>query len=495
LIYGIETEYGIMHRAPVETNPITASSLLINAYLARLGATNDSPTVGWDFEDENPASDARGEYDPSAMAPQVETHLVNAVLTNGARYYVDHAHPEISTPECADPLEVLRYDRAGEMIIAASLEASSSLIAPGEELIAHKNNSDGKGNSYGCHENYLVSRETPFARIVTHAIAHFVTRQIFTGSGKVGDEAHGRVDPELPYQLTQRADFFEEQVGLETTLKRPIVNTRDEPHADPDRFRRLHVIAGDANLCQVATFLKIASTAWVLNLVEADALRDEFRFVDPVRAMRTVSTDLTMRHPLALEDGRTVTAIEVQWSLYEQARSFAELHGHEMVGPSGKQGLDRWEKVLEALETDPMLLNGQLDWVTKLDLIDRYRQRHELDWDHARLSALALQYHDMRPSRSLFARLETEKLVSDEDAVSAMTQPPEDTRAYFRGECLARWPDQIVAANWDSIVFDVGTDALQRVPMMDPYRGTRSLIGEVLEASSDPAALLANLSR
>ncbi|MCH7790442.1 MAG: proteasome accessory factor PafA2 [Acidobacteria bacterium] len=495
LIYGIETEYGIIHRSPVDTNPITASSLLINAYLARLAASSDAPVVGWDFEDENPASDARSEYDPGAIAPQVETHLVNAVLTNGARYYVDHAHPEISTPECADPLEVLRYDRAGEMIIAASLDASSSLIGPSEELIAHKNNSDGKGNSYGCHENYLVSRATPFARIVTHAIPHFVTRQIFTGSGKIGAEAHGQVDPELPYQLTQRADFFEEQVGLETTLKRPIVNTRDEPHADPERFRRLHVIAGDANLCQVATFLKIASTAWLLNLVEADAINHEIRFADPVHAMRAVSTDLTMRQPLLLDDGRTVTALEVQWSFYEQSRVFAELYGHEVVGPSGEQALDRWEQVLHALETDPMLLNGQLDWVTKLDLIDRYRQRHDLSWNDGRLAALALQYHDMRPSRSIFARLETEKLVADEDAFAAMTKPPEDTRAYFRGECLSRWPDQIVAANWDSIVFQVGADALQRVPMMDPYRGTRALIGEVLDASSDPASLLANLSR
>jgi len=237
-----------------------------------------------------------------------------------------------------------------------------------------------------------------------------------------------------------------------------------------------------------------AESMVALNMVEADAIRTEFRFADPVRAMRTVSTDLTMRQPLPLDDGTSVTALEVQWSLYEQSRAFAEQHGHEMVGASGMQGLDRWEQVLAALETDPMLLNGQLDWVTKLDLIDNFRKRHDLGWSHTKLSALALQYHDMRPSRSLFARLKTEKLVSDSDAVAAMTEPPTDTRAYFRGECLARWPSNIVAANWDSIVFDVGAEALQRVPMMDPYRGTRALIGEVLDASTDPASLIANLS-
>ncbi len=494
MIYGLETEYGIVHRGPNEANPITASSLLINAYLAHLTTQADVPPVGWDFEDESPAIDARGAADVDAMPPEIETHLVNAVLTNGARYYVDHAHPEVSTPECADPLEAVLYDRAGELIVTESLVASRSLLGADEELIAHKNNSDGKGNTYGCHENYLMSRSTPFGRIVPHAIAHFITRQIFTGSGKIGAEAHGRVAAAAPFQITQRADFFEEQVGLETTLKRPIVNTRDEPHADPQRFRRLHVIAGDANLCQVATFLKVATTGWVLTLVEADVLRSEFQFADPVATMREVSADLTMREPLELADGTTVSALDVQWTYYEEARKFADEYGAETIGVSGGLALDRWEQVLGDLEADPSRLAGQLDWVTKFELLDSYRSRNDLEWDHPRLEAVALQYHDMRPEKSLFTRLHSEVLVDEADAQRAMHEPPPNTRAYFRGECLRRWPESIVAANWDSLVFDVGTDPLQRVPMMDPHRGTRELIGELLDESPDPATLLDRLA-
>ncbi len=197
---------------------------------------------------------------------------MNAVLTNGARYYVDHAHPELSTPECADPRSVVVYDRAAEVILARSMTAARSLLAEGQEIVVHKNNSDGKGNSYGCHENYLMDRRVPFGRIVSRAMPHLITRQVFTGSGKVGTEASGLTDADVPYQLTQRADFFEEEVGLETTLKRPIVNTRDEPHADAQKYRRLHVICGDANCSEVATFLKVGTTALVLCMVEDDWL-------------------------------------------------------------------------------------------------------------------------------------------------------------------------------------------------------------------------------
>ena len=260
---GIETEYGIVHRGTDEPNPITAPSLLINAFLAAEGYRPDtrSDVIAWDFIDEHPDMDARGFSPMGALPPEVETHLVNAVLRNGARYYVDHAHPEMSTPECADPLSVVRYDRAGELIVQRSMAAANEILPPGQELVLYKNNSDGKGNSYGTHENYLVSRDTPFGEIVRHCTAHFITRQIFTGAGKVGAELPGQRTDEVHYQLTQRADFFEEEVGLETTLKRPIINTRDEPHADARKYRRLHVIVGDANPSQVATFLKVGTTA------------------------------------------------------------------------------------------------------------------------------------------------------------------------------------------------------------------------------------------
>ena len=251
-VCGIETEYGIqvVHGDP---NPIAASSVLINAYAHDVARQQ----TGWDFEDEAPGNDARGFAREGSMPPQVETHLVNTVLTNGARYYVDHAHPEFSTPECRDALECLRYDRAGELILIRSMEAADLSAHDGSRLVIYKNNSDGKGNSYGAHENYLMDRAAPFTRIVAGVTPHFVTRQIFAGAGKVGAETATHDGGTVDFQLSQRAEFFEEQVGLETTLKRPIVNTRDEPHADPHRYRRLHVIVGDANLAEVATFLKV----------------------------------------------------------------------------------------------------------------------------------------------------------------------------------------------------------------------------------------------
>ena len=265
-VLGVETEYGIIVRGG-DSNPIAASSVLINAYvqdLARTGASAGATRVGWDFEDEQPGNDARGFSAEGQMPPEVETHLVNAVLTNGARYYVDHAHPELSTPECADPRTVVVYDRAAELILHRSMEAATAILPPGQEIAVYKNNSDRKGNSYGTHENYLMDRAVPFSKIVSHVMPHFITRQIFTGAGKVGTEAPGLTSADVPFQLTQRADFFEEEVGLETTLKRPIVNTRDEPHADAQKYRRLHVIVGDANLAEVATFLKVGTTALVL---------------------------------------------------------------------------------------------------------------------------------------------------------------------------------------------------------------------------------------
>ncbi|MBU6215897.1 MAG: proteasome accessory factor PafA2 family protein, partial [Acidobacteria bacterium] len=219
-ILGIETEYGILVRGAGETNPIAASSTLINAYLSSLErgrGGHRTQRVGWDFEDESPGVDARGEALLLSLAPEVETHLVNAVLTNGARYYVDHAHPEFSCPETADPRTAVVYDRAGEEILVRSMAAATSMLPDGHEIVVYKNNSDGKGNSYGCHENYLVDRGVPFGRLVSQITAHFVTRQVFAGAGKVGCESPGSLPGDVEFQLSQRADFFEEEVGLETT--------------------------------------------------------------------------------------------------------------------------------------------------------------------------------------------------------------------------------------------------------------------------------------
>ena len=437
---GVETEYGIVLRGTDEPNPISASSLLINAYLAARDG-GGRPRVSWDFEDESPANDARGETPLHALAPEIETHLVNAVLTNGARYYVDHAHPEYSTPECADAYAIVVHDRAGELILQKSMEAADSVLPDGQEVVVYKNNSDGKGNSYGCHENYLMDRSTPFGSIVTHGTTHLVTRQIFTGAGKVGTELPGMRRDEVDFQLTQRADFFEEEVGLETTLKRPIINTRDEPHADARKYRRLHVIAGDANMSEVATYLKVGTTAIVLSMVEHDALSREWVFADPVRAMQQVSFDLSLRKPLDLADGSRATALDIQESLLVDARAFVERHGTDDVGGAVADDiLARWESTLALLATDPSKLADSIDWIAKHRLLDAYRDRNDLEWSDNRLAAMDIQYHDLRPDRSLTSRLHLQTIADPLGVVDAVTDPPEDTRAYFRGESSGSGP-------------------------------------------------------
>jgi proteasome accessory factor A len=497
-VLGVETEYGIIVRGG-DSNPIAASSVLINAYVQELArqAGPGGGRIGWDFEDEQPGNDARGFSADGSMPPEVETHLVNAVLTNGARYYVDHAHPELSTPECADPRSIVVFDRAAEVILQRSMQAAVHLLPAGQELVVYKNNSDRKGNSYGTHENYLMDRQVPFGRIVAHVMPHLITRQIFTGAGKVGTEAAGLTHDDVPFQLTQRADFFEEEVGLETTLKRPIVNTRDEPHADAQKYRRIHVIVGDANLSEVATFLKVGTTALVLAMIEDDWLRRDLVPARPVQTLRKVSYDLTLAEPIELVDGSTITALEAQWEYLDRARKLAEERGLECIGGDdvGQEVLRRWEQVLTGLETDPGSLAGQVDWVAKHRLIDGYRERHGLRWDDARLAAMDLQYHDLRPTKSLAARVGLDRITTDAEVEAAVHEPPSDTRAFFRGRCLARWPESIVAANWDSLVFDVGGDPLRRVPMMEPLRGTQAHVGSLIDESTSAADLLDKLGQ
>ena len=494
-ICGIETEYGITHRGAEESNPVTASSLLINAYLAGLQHAPGSPVVRveWDFEDETPGRDARG-VGGMELASEPETHLVNAVLTNGSRYYVDHAHPEISGPECADARSVVLWDRAADLIAQRSMQAAGALLPEGQELVVYKNNSDGKGNSYGCHENYLMDRSTPFGQIVLGATAHFVTRQIFCGAGKVGTEAPGAGRFAVPFQISQRADFFEEEVGLETTLKRPIVNTRDEPHADARLYRRLHVIVGDANRSDVATFLKVGTTALVLALVEDELFPNDLCLASPVQALRQVSCDLTLRRPLPLANGTTATALEIQWDLLDRCTKYCDNFGTDLVGGAvAGEVLERWESVLTQLEDDPLAPATTVDWVAKYRLLDAYRQRSGSDWTDSRLQALDLQYHDLRPERSVADRLPLERLVHPDEVLWAAENPPPDTRAYFRGRCLQRFGSQVVAANWDSVVFDLGDETLRRVPMMEPGRGTARHVANLFDECPTPADLIDRL--
>ena len=298
----------------------------------------------------------------------------------------------------------------------------------------------------------------------------------------------------MPFQLSQRADFFEEEVGLETTLKRPIVNTRDEPHCDGQSYRRFHVIVGDANRSEVATFLKVGTTAIVLSMIEDDQLPVDLTLANPVGAIRQVSHDPTLTRTVALKSGRRVTALDVQWQLLEQARKYERERGLESVGEEvGAETLRRWEEVLAGLEDDRASVASMVDWVAKERVFDAYRERHGLEWDDARLRAMDLQYHDLRDDRSLFDRLGLERLCTTEEVERAVTEPPTTTRAYFRGKCLQKWPNDIVAANWDSMVFDVGRDPLRRVPMMEPLRGTAAHVARLISDSTSAADLLERL--
>ena len=354
-VLGTETEYGIVVRGDTGFNPAVASSLVVNSY------PGDRVKVQWSYEEESPGRDARGFGHDTFGLIDPEGAVVNSVLANGARLYVDHAHPEYSAPESFDPMEAALYDKAGEQVMAAAAAAATEVS--GKRVSLYKNNSDGKGNSYGAHENFLLSRETPFGDIIRYAMTFLVTRQVFTGAGKVSSE-NDRAD--CDFQITQRADFFEEEVGLETTLKRPIINTRDEPHGDPSKYRRLHIIIGDANLSEVQNFLKLGTTALVLAALEDGAIPDSLDLFDPVESCWHVSHDLDLRKPLELDGGGTATALELQGRYLEWLAKYVE---KELDDPVWDLVITEWERVLTGLETEPMSLSDTLDWVAKRRLL------------------------------------------------------------------------------------------------------------------------------
>jgi proteasome accessory factor A len=494
-IMGIETEYGVSVPGHPHVNSMLTSSHVVNAYAHSLQGPQ-RPNARWDYDEETPLRDARGfdlsraDADPTQLTDD-DNGLANVILTNGARLYVDHAHPEYSSPEITNPYDGVLWDKAGQRIMARAVE----LIArtPGLQPVnLYKNNTDNKGASYGTHENYLMARSTPFADIIRHLTPFFVSRQVITGSGRVGRGQDGR---EIGFQLGQRADFFEVEVGLETTLKRPIINTRDEPHADPAKHRRLHVIVGDANLAEVSTYLKLGITALTLSMVEAGFLDLDQVMADPVREMHRVSHDSTLTHLVTMTSGRRMTAIQMQMEYAEQARKFVEDRWGSDIDEQTADVLNRWQDVLDRLETEPMSLSSELDWVAKLSILEGYRQRDGIDWAHARLQLVDLQYSDVRADKGLANRLESRgslvRLTTDDEVNRAMTRPPDDTRAYFRGECLRRYADEVAAASWDSVIFDVrGREALQRVPTLDPTRGTRSHVGELLDRCATAGELV-----
>ncbi|MDN5727639.1 MAG: proteasome accessory factor PafA2 family protein, partial [Propionibacteriales bacterium] len=381
MVFGIETEYGISMDAgdpEFGLHPMHLSNVVVRGYadLVLRGRAD------WDYATESPLQDVRGhEVSRAAAHPDQLTDadqgMANVVLTNGARFYVDHAHPEYSGPEVTMARDAVIWDRAGDEVLAlAAAEASRSLQT---RVRIHKNNTDGKGVSYGTHENYLLNRDTPFDRVVTKFTGHLVSRQVITGQGRVGIGPSGE---EPGYQITQRADFFEAEVGLETTINRPIINTRDEPHADARRHRRLHVITGDANLSEYTTWLKVGCSALVLRALQAGHLRSIPRLADPVKAMQQVSHDPTCRALINTSDGQRVTAVDLQERYHAACSTFIADHpdfGTAAQYAEAQDLLTAWVEVLDTLRTDPMQLADRLDWVAKLKLITSYRDRDQLD--------------------------------------------------------------------------------------------------------------------
>jgi proteasome accessory factor A len=487
-VMGTEIEYGITVKNDRDFDPISSCVLLVNAYREERAAK-----ILWDYDQENPLADARGfQVDGEKYTPNQQENIArNKTLENGARYYVDHAHPEYSCPEVTNPHELVVHEKAGERIVEISRREACALLPEGMQMLIHKNNSDHKGNSYGSHENYLMDRRTSFKQIVEHLMPFFVTRQIYSGAGKVGSENRSH---RCDYQLSQRADFFETEVALDTMVKRPIINTRDEPHADREKYRRLHVIVGDANMSEYTIWLRQGTTALVLSMIEDGAVSRDLSLRDPVRAIKEVSHDPSLKQTVELQNGKRVTAVQLQLEYLELAQRYA---AGRQLEPWAAETLREWEATLAALERDPLELADRIDWVIKKVMIERFMERKGVDWESAQVQMMDLQYHDIRPEKGLYHLLERQgqvrRVVTDGEIMRAITEPPEDTRAYFRGHCLKRYGDQVFGVNWDSISFGVGDEPIKRVLMAEPLKGSKAHVAELLQRSRDAAELVRNL--
>jgi proteasome accessory factor PafA2 len=486
-VIGTETEFGIAAKEAALSDPVAASIAVIGHYPGL-----PAPNAIWDYENENPLLDARGfEVEGERERPNPEyNRQLNKVLANGGRLYVDGAHPEYSIPECSNPREVVAFERIGERILAKSLTELTRARGC-EQCVVYKNNSDGKGNSYGYHENYLVARSVPFDHILRVLAPFFVTRLIVAGAGKVG--AENQTSP-AEYQISQRADFFECLADLNTMVKRPIINTRDEPHAEYSKYRRLHVIVGDANMAELSTYLKVGTLSMVLELLEAGADLPQIELDEPVRAIKQVSRDLDMKQSLKLSSGRPTTALAIQRAYWNAAKAYYASHPTTEIM---QDVLGRWEHVLDGLEKDPRLLVDELDWVAKRHMIESYLDRKGCGWTDPRVKLMDLQYHDVRPERGLFYTLERgnrmKRIVSEAEIVRAETMPPSGTRAYFRGRCAAKFAASLYGVSWTSVLFDFGNPTITRIPLMDPGRGTEAMTGALLESCSTAEALLEKL--
>lgn len=471
-IIGTEVEYGISSPSDPTANPILTSTQAVLAYAAAAGIQRAKRTR-WDYEVESPLRDARGfDLSRSAGPPPVvdadEVGAANMILTNGARLYVDHAHPEYSAPECTDPLDAVIWDKAGERVMEAAARHVASV--PGAaKLQLYKNNVDGKGASYGAHENYLMSRQTPFSAIIAGLTPFLVSRQVVTGSGRVGIGPSG---DEPGFQLSQRSDYIEVEVGLETTLKRGIINTRDEPHADAEKYRRLHVIVGDSNMCETTTMLKVGTAALVLEMIEAGVPFRDFSLDNPIRAIREVSHDITGRRPVRLAGGRQASALDIQREYY--SRAVEHLQTRE-PNAQIEQIVDLWGRQLDAVESqDFAKVDTEIDWVIKRKLFQRYQDRYNMELSDPKIAQLDLAYHDIKRGRGVFDLLQRKglaaRVTTDEDIAEAVDTPPQTTRARLRGEFIsaAQAAGRDFTVDW--VHLKLNDQAQRTVLCKDPFR-------------------------
>ncbi len=448
-VLGIETEYGILAPSAPDVHPAALSAAVVAAF----PGTATGTVLDW--------------VDP---VPIEDAH--NRVLANGARLYVDHAHPEYSGPEVTTAADAVAYDLAGDAAVVAGAAAASAEL--GIEIGIYKNNTDSHGASYGCHENHLVARSVPWAEVVHHVPSFLVTRTVVVGAGRVGLGRHG----ELPgFQLSQRADFFEVLEGIQTTQRRPVLNTRDEPHAPPAAFRRLHVITGDANRSPYATWLKAGTLAAFLTAL-AHGILPDLRLADPVAGFAAISRDTTLTGLHALADGRRCTALDLQEAACESIRAHArrrpELYETEV--------LDAWAQVLDDLRTDASRCADRLDWVAKRGLLDAYAGRHGLDWDSPRLAQLDLAWSRLDrpgPFDALVAAGRLRDVVARGAVVHAGTQPPSDTRAWTRGRLVAAVADRVTGAAWDWLCVRDASGVERRIDFAEPTGHTRADVGDL----------------
>ena len=512
-IMGIETEYGIAALDSPEVSVEDLSRQIVRAYGAACQELGYEDDVAWDFSGDEPlhaSNPTLFEPDLSDSAiramsflsgvrrPQDVAVLTNLerswqrgtskVLRNGARLYVDHAHPEYAAPEASSPWGAVRFDRAGESVMRRAMAYAAAEDGPSPVIF--KNNVDGKGAAYGCHENYLTERRVPFADLVEVLVPFLVTRPVLVGAGRVG---LGPASEDPGFQISQRADYLETVVGPHTTYQRPIVNTRDEPHAEPRDYRRLHVINGDANCAPASTLLKLGTTALVLWILENHGVPDEWRalrFADPLAAARTVSRDLTMQAPLELADGRALTSLQIQRIFHDGVHRRVVKEAPRMGGHSPDvetlDMMERWSDTIALLSQGWARAVGTVEWATMLALLDARRRRDGLGWDAPSLAAMDLQWAEIRPERSLTKRLLErgilEAVTPAEWVDAAEFEPPARTRAWFRGELIRRFPNQVYSASWHSIVVEPAPDRMVRIPMTEPSGGTRAQFAAILDS-------------